>query len=180
MSPHTAAALHRFQQTGTFYGDPAQDTDRGSDGLVRLAPVVLAYGGARESAIAVAQLQSRLTHASPVCQRAAANLAQVMVTGDAALCPRPDAPPEPVTDTVVDVLHAAFWALTQGQSFGDVLQAGVQLGGAACAVGSVTGQLAGRIYGYDAIPQNWRRALLEHDKILTAAQDLYVLRPIDQ
>ena len=175
----TATALRRFEQTGNPYAGPVENEASGNGGIMRLAPVVLAYGASKESAMAAAQLQSRLTHASPLCQRAAANMAEFMVTGDIGLLPRPEAPPDEASGYVVHTLHAAFWALTQGETFRDVLLAAVNLGGDADTVGAVTGQLAGRIYGYEGIPAEWRAKLYDHDKILTAADDLYVIRPID-
>ncbi|MFN3208297.1 MAG: ADP-ribosylglycohydrolase family protein [Roseovarius sp.] len=173
----TDAALTRFQQTGNPYAGSVEDDHSGNGGS--LAPVVIAYGASKESAMAVARLQSRLTHASPLCQRAAANMAEFLVTGDIGLLPRPDAPPEEASGYVVHTLHAAFWALTQGDTFRDVVLAGVNLGGDADTVGAVIGQFAGRLYGYEGIPQAWRDRLYDHDKIRTAAEDLYALRPID-
>jgi ADP-ribosyl-[dinitrogen reductase] hydrolase len=175
----TAEALRRYEQTGNPYAGPTEEEKSGNGGIMRLAPAVLAYGASVESAMAVAQLQSRLTHASPTCLRAAANMAQFLVTGDRALLPRPEAPPEEASGYVIHTLHAAFWALTQGDNFRDVLLAAVNLGGDADTVGAVTGQLAGRIWGYDAIPAEWRAKLYDYDKILTAADDLYAMRPID-
>lgn len=179
MGRQTAEALERFVKTGNPYAGASEPEKSGNGGIMRLAPVVLAYGARVESAQAVAQLQSRLTHASPLCQRAAANLAQFMVTGEQGLLPRPNEPPEEVTGYVVHTLHAAYWALTQGDTFRDVLLAAVNLGGDADTVGAVTGQLAGRIYGYAGIPEEWRAVLHDHDKILVAADDLYAMRPID-
>ncbi|WP_338550973.1 ADP-ribosylglycohydrolase family protein [Roseovarius phycicola] len=176
----TAEALRRYEETGNPYAGPVDEAQSGNGGIMRLAPVVLAYGAVKESAMAVAQLQSRLTHGSQLCQRAAANMAQFMVTGDQSLLPRPKDPPDVASGYVVHTLHAAFWALTQGETFRDVLLAAVNLGGDADTVGAVTGQLAGRIYGYSGIPQGWRNKIYDHDKIRTAADDLYALRPIDQ
>ncbi|MFK7938104.1 MAG: ADP-ribosylglycohydrolase family protein [Roseovarius sp.] len=176
----TSAALDRFLADGNPYAGPTDDAKSGNGGIMRLAPVVLAYGHEVAAAQAVAQLQSRLTHASPLCQRAAANMAQFMVTGDAGLLPKPDAPPEDASGYVVHTLHAAFWAMTQGDTFRDIILAAVNLGGDADTVGAVVGQLAGRIYGYNGIPQEWRDRLYDHDKILSAADDLYALRPIDR
>ena len=175
----TSAALDRFLATGNPYSGPTDEAQSGNGGIMRLAPVVLAYGARIEAAQAVAQLQSRLTHASPLCQRIAANMAQFMTIGDATILPRPDDPPEDASGYVMHTIHAAYWALTQGDTFRDVLLAAVNLGGDADTVGAVTGQLAGRIYGYEGIPQGWRDILWDHDKLLSAADDLYALRPID-
>lgn len=176
----TSAALDRFLRDGNPYAGSTDDAQSGNGGIMRLAPVVLAYGHEVAAAQAVAQLQSRLTHASPLCQRAAANMAQFMVTGDKGLLPTPDAPPDDASGYVVHTLHAAFWAMTQGDTFRDILLAAVNLGGDADTVGAVVGQLAGRVYGYEGIPAEWRARLHDHDKILSAADDLYLLRPIDR
>ncbi|WP_135501998.1 ADP-ribosylglycohydrolase family protein [Roseovarius aestuariivivens] len=179
MDDTVADALRRFERTKNPYAGSPDETKTGSAGITRLAPVVLAYGAVTDSAMAVAQLQSRLTHASPVCQRAAASIARLLVTGDSALMPRPDTPPDAVTDNVMSVLQAAFWAFGQGDTFENVLAAAVTLGGDADRAGALTGQIAGRLFGYDAIPTSWRNCLYDHDKILTAADDLFAMRPID-
>ena len=61
----------------------------------------------------------------------------------------------------------------------EVLLAAVNLGGDSEAVGAVAGQIAGRKFGYDAIPGPWRAILHDHDKLLSLADDLYAMRPID-
>jgi len=175
----TSAALDAYLATGNPYSGPTEEAKSGNGGIMRLAPVVLAYGAKVESAQAVAQLQSRLTHASPLCQRVAANMAQFMTTGDVSILPGPEGPPEEASGYVMHTIHAAYWALTQGDNFRDVLLAAVNLGGDADTVGAVVGQLAGRIYGYNGIPQGWRDTLWDHDKLISAADDLYALRPID-
>lgn len=175
----TSAALDRYLATGNPYAGPEDDAQSGNGGIMRLAPVVLAYGQRAESAVAVARLQSRLTHASPTCQRAASVMAEFMVTGDRGLLPNMPEPPTVASGYVIHTLQAAVWALGQGETFRDVLLAAVNLGGDADTVGAVVGQLAGRIYGYEGIPQDWRDRLHDHNKILTAADDLYALKPID-
>lgn len=179
MDADVATALRRFEATRNPYAGGADEADRGAAGITRLAPVVLAYGGAVNSAMAVAQLQCRLTHAGPLCQRAAASIAKLLVTGDRALLPRPDTAPDKVGNDVREVLHAAFWALDQGDGFEGAMQAVTGLGGEADRAGALTGQIAGRLYGAQAIPARWRAGLHDHDKIATAAQDLYAMRPID-
>lgn len=175
----TGAALEAYRATGNPYAGSGDAPHPGAGAIARLAPVVLAYGSRAESAQAVAQLQCRLTHASPLAQRVVANMAQVMSVGDFSILPRPDAPPEAGAGDVMTTIHAAYWALGRGGSFADVLLAAVNLGGDAMAAGAVTGQLAGRLHGYARIPQGWRDILWDHDRIVSAADDLYALRPID-
>ena len=175
----TSAALDRYLATKNPYAGPTDDAQSGNGGIMRLAPVVIAYSARVESAIAVARLQSRLTHASPTCQRAAGVMAEFLITGDRAVLPKMPEPPAVASGYVIHTLQAAVWALDQGETFQDVLLAAVNLGGDADTVGAVVGQLAGRIYGYHAIPHHWRKILFDHDKILTIADDLHAMRPID-
>ncbi len=179
MDAASEKALRAYEATGNPYGGLDAPEGAGGGGVMRLAPVVLAYGAEAAPAQAVAQLQSRMTHAAPRAMQAAANLAQVMVTGDAAALPRPDTPPEEVRDDVASLLHAAFWALGQAEDFAGCVLAAVTLGGAAMRAGAITGQVAGRLYGARGIPEAWRAALHDSDKIRIAAEDLHAMRPVD-
>ena len=179
MDAASDAAIRAYEATGNPYCGQAAPEGEGGGGIMRLAPVVLAYGAEVPPAQAVAQLQSRMTHAAPKALQAAANLAQVMVSGDFSPVPRPDAPPDRVTDEVTSLLHAAFWALTQADDFKGAVLAAVNLGGEAARAGAITGQLAGRLHGLSGIPVAWREGLHDNDKIRVAAEDLHAMRPID-
>ena len=52
MSDQTAAALDRFEADGNPYAGAKEDNGAGSDGLVRIAPAVIAYAAKIESAAA--------------------------------------------------------------------------------------------------------------------------------
>lgn len=175
----TSVALDRFRATGDPSAGPTDDSQSGNGGIMRLAPVVLAYGANEERAVDMAQAQSRLTHASPSCLEAAAEMARFLITGDAGILPKPEAPPDEATGWVKHTLHAAHWALTQGTGFRDILLAAVNLGGDADTVGAVVGQMAGRQFGYQGIPDSWLAKLHDHDFILGMADDLYALSPSD-
>src|SRR6056297_1794117 len=161
MDAASVAALRGYEATGNPYSGQGAPEGEGGGGIMRLAPVVLAYGAEVPPAQAVAQL------------------AQVMVSGDFAPLPRPDAPPEVVTDEVTSLLHAAFWALGQADDFAGQVLAAVNLGGEAARAGAITGQLAGRLHGLSGIPAAWRTGLYDYDKIRVAAEDLHAMRPID-
>jgi len=48
----------------------------------------------------------------------------------------------------------------------------VNLGDDADTVGAVTGQLAGALYGSDAIPEDWKKPLCKSDMLLHIAKIL--------
>ena len=66
------------------------------------------------------------------------------------------------------VLHtwqAACWAMDRTDNFRDALLTAVNLGDDADTVGAVTGQLAGALYGYEAIPKEWLEVLAWKDRL---------------
>ena len=52
-----------------------------------------------------------------------------------------------------------MWALQNSDNFEDALVLAVNRGHDADKVGAVTGQIAGRIYGYSKIPERWIEGL---------------------
>jgi ADP-ribosylglycohydrolase len=73
---------------------------------------------------------------------------------------------------VVKSLEAALWALHRSRDFRDGCLAAVNLGDDADTTGAVYGQLAGALYGVDAIPAPWRARLAKRQLIDTLALKL--------
>lgn len=69
-------------------------------------------------------------------------------------------------------LHRVLWVLSETDHFQDGLLRVVNLGGDADIQGALFGQLAGTLYGIDAIPKAWRAALLRRDLLESTAQRL--------
>ena len=59
------------------------------------------------------------------------------------------------TGYVVDSLEAALWCLCNTASFKECVLKAVNLGGDTDTIAAVAGGLAGIIYGYDSIPEDW-------------------------
>lgn len=72
----------------------------------------------------------------------------------------------------VRTLEAALWALSSTTSFREGALRVVNLGDDADTTGAVYGQLAGAIYGYEAIPPEWRTKIALHDLIREFADRL--------
>lgn len=60
---------------------------------------------------------------------------------------------------VVDTLEAAIWCVFTTENYRDCVLKAVNLGMDTDSVGAVTGSFAGLIYGYDGIPEDWRKSL---------------------
>lgn len=69
------------------------------------------------------------------------------------------------TGYVVDTLEAALWCLFTTESYSECVLKAVNLGGDTDTVAAVAGALAGALYGYSAIPQEWLDVLLKRDYI---------------
>lgn len=70
-----------------------------------------------------------------------------------------DQGPDCGTGYAVASLEAALWCLHTTDSFEAAVLAAVNLGEDADATGAITGQLAGAVYGIDAVPMSWRQTL---------------------
>jgi ADP-ribosylglycohydrolase len=73
------------------------------------------------------------------------------------ILPYGDRPPEG-TGYVVDTLHSAHWALTQG-GYEAVVKSAIALGNDTDTTACVAGGLAGLRDGVDGIPARWREGL---------------------
>ncbi len=61
---------------------------------------------------------------------------------------------------IVATLEAAIWCLLTTSSYKEAVLKAVNFGDDTDTVAAVTGGLAGALYGYDAIPQEWRDTLI--------------------
>lgn len=66
---------------------------------------------------------------------------------------------------VVDTLEASLWCLTTTNTFQEAVLRAVNLGGDTDTTGTVTGGLAGLVYGLDHIPTEWRSVLAQAAEI---------------
>ena len=66
---------------------------------------------------------------------------------------------------VVDTIEAAIWCLMNTKSYKDCVLTAVNLGGDTDTIAAIAGGLAGALYGYDAIPSEWRETLAKREYI---------------
>lgn len=69
------------------------------------------------------------------------------------------------TGYVVDTLEAALWCLMTTNTYAECVLKAVNLGDDTDTVAAVAGGLAGALYGYDSIPQDWRNTLIKREYI---------------
>ena len=171
----TAEALSASSNKRPYGGSCALMTD-GNGAIMRMAPHILFNHNNKTMAIAESVAGGLLTHGTGKCVVYSAALAEELfdgaTVGNQALY---DKGIKEESGTVMGCYASAWQSIAATSSFEDALIHAVNKGGDADTVGAVTGMIAGRIYGYDSIPQRWLDKLVDHDKLLTTASKLYVM-----
>jgi ADP-ribosyl-[dinitrogen reductase] hydrolase len=77
---------------------------------------------------------------------------------------------------IVDAFTIALWGLMNFNNFKDGMMAVIRLGGDTDTNGAIYGQLAGAYYGYEAIPEEWRRNVYLADELVEIADKLLEMK----
>lgn len=70
---------------------------------------------------------------------------------------------------IVDTLEASIWVILQCKSFKEAIIGAINLGDDTDTVGAITGSMAGIIYGYNNIPEDWLKVLAKKDYLINLA-----------
>jgi ADP-ribosylglycohydrolase len=158
--------------------------------LMRVSPLGIFAAGAPESVVQWARADSRLTHPNPVCQdscavfaaaiaraigqpgsprdcyRTALEIAERAGVGaevSQALQDAEQAPPDDYLSHqgwVLIALQNAFYQLLHAANFEEGVVATVMAGGDTDTNAAIAGALLGAVYGRQAVPRQWLRAVL--------------------
>ena len=161
-----------------------------------LAPVALRFRHDRPRLLAAAADQSRTTHGAEEAVDASRAFGELLADAIAGspfsdvLAPRRFTGAAAITqviagswrgrtrDTirssgyVVHTLEAAIWSVARTGDFRGAVLLAANLADDADTVAAVTGQLAGALYGLNAIPDHWRERVAWKDRLLAAARRL--------
>ena len=74
---------------------------------------------------------------------------------------------------VVNTLEAALWCLLTTNSYKECVLKAVNLGEDTDTVAAIAGGLAGALYGYDSIPQEWKDTLIKREYIESLCEKAY-------
>ncbi len=80
---------------------------------------------------------------------------------------------------VIDTLEAAMWSVWNTDNFRDAILLAANLADDADSVAATAGQIAGALYGYSGIPQEWKNKLVQHERIAKMAGELFDRAPED-
>ena len=70
------------------------------------------------------------------------------------------------TGYVVDTLEACIWVLLKSENYKEAIIGAINLGDDTDTIGALTGGLAGIIYGYDYIPEEWKNEIARKEYLL--------------
>lgn len=146
----------------------AGEYDNGNGSLMRILP--LAFTGATDDEVAAV---SAITHAHHVSTDACVriiHIARRLIAGETPTDVAGELVDVPEGEIgsggyVLDTYRAALWCLVNTSSYRDCVLAAVNLGDDSDTTGAVAGGLAGIVYGYDAIPEEWLETLRGKDLI---------------
>lgn len=189
---NTLRSLSRYHRTGQTI---ASSNGRSSDGngtIMRLAPIPIVHNQHLNEARRLSRIQSYATHASDKaadCAEALGCLLVHLFNGETfesacntlvdysenwtpevaalALGDWKDKHRDDISSQgyVVHTLEASLWSVYTTDSFQAALIKAVNLGHDADTVGAVTGQIAGALYGLEAIPARWKNVLLRPEHL---------------
>jgi ADP-ribosylglycohydrolase len=86
-----------------------------------------------------------------------------------------ECPEEEIRSTgyVLDSLEASIWCLLTTKSYSDAVLKAVNLGDDTDTTAAITGALAGLLYGYDNIPEEWINTIARKEDIEDLANRIY-------
>lgn len=70
------------------------------------------------------------------------------------------------TGYIVDTLEAVIWVTLKSENYKEAVIGAINLGDDTDTIGALTGALAGIIYGYDFIPEEWKDAIAKKEYLM--------------
>jgi ADP-ribosyl-[dinitrogen reductase] hydrolase len=167
--------IRRYMLHGSTSAEPAADS-AGNGAAMRNLPIVLATLGDPFACRRISIEQAHLTHHHPLSDAATLSLARItqllLHGGGRAACRevalelveehaefRFEPWPGRTSGYIVDTVQTVFDAFFRTASFEECLVNVVNRGGDADTTGALGGQLAGALYGVEAIPNRWLKRL---------------------
>ena len=194
----TRQAIARFEATGDPLAGSTDPMAAGNGSLMRLSPVAIRHWRDRPTLTDIAARQSRTTHAAPEAVDSCVAFAEILADaiggmGKDELLAKTRSSGLPAvarvlagswrgkrrqdvrsSGYVIHSLEAAIWCVARTADFRSAVLLAANLGDDADTVAAITGQLAGALYGADAIPVEWIDKLAWRDRLTRIAGALLV------
>ena len=197
----TRAALNRFDTMGLVFAGSSDPRSAGNGCIMRSGPIAVATARLPLTArISWAARSARVTHAAPECLCVTAYFNELLVAALLGASKREvlalsaATGIEPVTERteallsgsffakrrdqirgsgyVVESCEAALWCVAQSEDYDSAVLRAANLGEDADTTAAICGQLAGALYGVEAIRPSWREKLARGEEIVERATRL--------
>ena len=172
-----SSAFENSDYLQPYRGRIAKDSS-GNGALMRMAPVIMVAKNPFH-AMQLATQQTLLTHASNLCIEYSLMLAEELYHGYPITRYKEYKLPLDINENEVmsggfvkETYEAAWWAFSTTNTFEDCIIKAVNRGHDADTTGAVAGMIAGRHYGYLAIPDYFKDNLMWYDELFQTALDL--------
>jgi ADP-ribosyl-[dinitrogen reductase] hydrolase len=193
----TRAALRQYELSGNAFSGPTEPATAGNGSLMRVSPVAVRHWTNRDVMVQVAADQSRVTHGAPEAVEACVLFCEIVADAIAGK-PRPEVLRSRTgnytskvgdiasgswktksrsdihgTGYVLDALEASLWCVGRTTSFASAVLMAANLRDDADTTAAITGQLAGALYGHEAIPVRWRDKIAKSRDLHLIAERLF-------
>lgn len=193
----TRTGLRQYELSGKAFSGPTEPSTAGNGSLMRVSPVAIRYWNDRYTMAQVAADQSRVTHGAPEAVEACVLYCEILADAIAGkprsevLRSRTGNYTSKVGDIasgswktksravirgsgyVLDALEASLWCVGRTTSFASAVLMAANLRDDADTTAAITGQLAGALYGNEAIPNHWRDRITKGRALQADAEQLF-------
>jgi len=195
----TRYALEQYVEKGAgWFGNTAKNT-AGNAGLIRQAPAIILKWRSLQDIYFATKAQSMATHGAAESLSACnfhGYLLHMLINGynkESVFSPHlmplvsrvliinageyKNKKREQIRSSgyVIDTLEAAMWSVWNTNNFRDAILLAANLADDADSVAATTGQIAGALYGYSGIPENWLIKLAQKKKMESMAEKLFFM-----
>ncbi len=204
LDEYTEGVISNYQQTGSIELNLLIEPSAGNFALVRTAPIACIHWDNLDTVASISRQQSFLTQSSEISASACEYLGLVLshliagrgwdfirnmpikndwsqeIKGIADFdWENKNVEHLGASKFATGALEIAFWCIHNSKNFEDALTLAVNFGGASGSVGAITGQIAGAIYGLEAIPIRWFDDLLKVEHLTDIAMQMVELSRSD-
>jgi len=193
----TRAALQQYERSGDPFSGKTEPSTAGNGSLMRVSPVAIRHWNDKYTMSQVAANQSRVTHGATEAVEACVLFCDILadaiegkprsevlhsrtrnysskVRDIASGCWRPKSRSEiRGSGYVTDALEASLWCVARTTSFESAVLMAANLRDDADTTAAITGQLAGALYGNEAIPARWRNLIAKSRELHSVAERLF-------
>ena len=193
----TRTGLRQYELSGNAFSGPTEPSTAGNGSLMRVSPVAIRYWTNRDVMVQVAADQSRVTHGAPEAVEACVLFCEILAdaiagkprsevlrsrtgnytskVGDIALGSWKTKSRAEIRGSgyVLDALEASLWCVGRTTSFASAVLMAANLRDDADTTAAITGQLAGALYGNEAIPNHWRDRITKGRDLQSDAEQLF-------